>query len=50
MYEQAYNSSSHQERDSVQYNAYLAITGSIGNTFKEKLYDELALELLQLRR
>ena len=35
--------------ESVQYNACLAITGAIRDTSKEKLYDELGLEPLQLR-
>ena len=36
--------------ESVQYNTCLAITGAIRGTSKEKLYDELSLESLQLRR
>ena len=35
---------------SIQYNACLAITGTIRDTSKEKLYQELGLESLQLRR
>ena len=35
---------------SIQYNACLAITGAIWGTSKEKLYQELGLESLQLRR
>ena len=36
--------------ESVQYNEYLAIIGAIRDTSKEKLYDELGLDPLQLRR
>ena len=48
MYEKAYNSSFRQKIESVQYNACLAITGAMRGTSKEKLYDELGVELLQL--
>ena len=50
IYEKACNSSFHQKTESVQYNACLAITGAIRGTSKEKLYDELGLKSLQLRR
>ena len=36
--------------EKIQYNAALAITGAIRGTSKEKLYQELGLESLQLRR
>ena len=36
--------------ESVQYNAALAITGAIGGTSKEKLYQELGFESLKDRR
>ena len=49
IYEKAFNSSFHQ-KESAQYNACLAITGAIRGTSKEKLYDELGLESLHLRR
>ena len=49
LYDQAYNTSFHQKLESVQYNACLAITGTIRGTSKEKLYQELGLESLQLR-
>ena len=42
-----YNVSFHQKLES---NACLAITGAIRSTSKEKLYQELGLESLQLRR
>ena len=50
IYEEAYNSSFHQKLESIQYNACLAITGAIKGTSREKLYQELGLETLQLRR
>ena len=36
--------------ESILYNAALAITGAIGGTSKEKLYQELGLESLRKRR
>ena len=36
--------------ESIQYNAWLAITGAIRGTSREKIYQELGLESLQLRR
>ena len=39
----------HQKLESIQYHACLAITGAIRGTSKEKLYQELGLESLQLR-
>ena len=50
MYAKAYNSSFHQKIESVQCNACLAITVAIRDTSKEKLYDELGLESVQLHR
>ena len=50
LYDQAYNMSFHHKLESIQYNAFLAITGTIQGTSKEKLYQELGLESLQLRR
>ena len=50
LYDQAYNMSFHHKLESIQYNACLAITGAIRGTSKEKLYQELGLESLQLRR
>ena len=40
----------HQKLKSIRYNAYLAITEAIQGTSKEKLYQELSLESLRLRR
>ena len=49
LYDQAYNMSFHHKLESIQYNACLVITGAIRVTSKEKLYQELGLESLQLR-
>ena len=38
IYDQAENLAFHQKRDSLQYNASLAITGPIRGTSKEKLW------------
>ena len=40
----------HQKLESIQYNTCLATTGAIRRTSNEKLYQELGLESLQLRR
>ena len=50
IYDQAYNGSFHQKLELLQYKAYLAITGAIRGTLREKLYEELGLESLQVRR
>ena len=50
VYDQAYNLSFHQKLESIQYNAALALTGAIRGSSREKLYQELGLESLQLRR
>ena len=50
IYDQAYNLSFHQKLESIQYNATLALTGLIRGSSREKLYQELRLESLQLRR
>ena len=39
----------HQKLESIQYNVCLAITGAIRGTSKEKFFQELGLESLQLR-
>ena len=49
LYDQAYNISFHQKLESIQCNVCLAITGSIRGTSKEKLYQEIGSESLQLR-
>ena len=38
----------HLKVESVQYNAYLAETGAMRGTSKEKLYQEIGLKSLQL--
>ena len=53
-YDQAYNLSFHEKLpsklESIQYNAALALTGAIRGSSKEKLYQEIGLESLQLRQ
>ena len=48
LYDQAFNNSFHARTESIQYNACLTITGAIRGTSKEKIYQELGLESLQL--
>ena len=48
IYDQAYNASFHQKLELLQYNACVAITETIRGTSREKLYEELGLESLQL--
>ena len=50
IYDQVCNSSFYEKLESVQYNACLAITGTIRGTSSEKLYQELGLESLKSRR
>ena len=50
LYDQAFNNCFHDRLETVQYNACLAITGAIRDTSREKLYQELGLESLRLRR
>ena len=50
IYEQAYNLSFHQKLELMQYNSALALTRAIRGRSKEKLYQELGLESLQLRQ
>ena len=50
LYDQAFDNSFHGKVESIQYNACLAITGAIRGTSREKIYQELGLEPLQLRR
>ena len=50
LYDQAFHNSFHAKMESIQYNACLAITGAIRGTSREKIYQELGLESLQLRR
>ena len=48
--DRAYNTSFHQNIESIQYNAALAITGAVRGTSREKLYQELGFESLHHRR
>ena len=50
LYDQAFNNSLYAKMESIQYNACLAITAVIRGTPREKIYQELGLESLQLRR
>ena len=50
LYDQAFNNSFHAKIESTQYSACLAITRAIRGTSREKIYQELGLESLQLRR
>ena len=50
IYDQAYNVSFQENVESIQYNAAVAITGTIRDISKEKLFEELELESLQHRR
>ena len=49
IYGQAYNSTFHDKLESVQYNKYLSITGTIRGTSTEKILQELGLESLKSR-
>ena len=50
IYDQAYKASFNQKLELLQYNACLAITEAIRGISRGKLYEELSLESLQLRR
>ena len=50
IYNRANSTSFHQNVESIQYNAALAITGVVRGTSREKLYQELGFEFLQQRR
>ena len=50
IYDRAYNTSFHQNIESIQYNSAVAITGAVRGTSREKLYQELGFESLQQRR
>ena len=49
LYDQAYMSFP-DILESIQYDAYLVITGALRGTSKDKFYQELGLESLQLPR
>ena len=50
IYNHDFNESFHQHLESIQYNAAIAITRIIRGTSPEKLFQELGLETLKLRR
>ena len=50
IYDRAFNESSQNKLESVQYNAALAITGAIRGYSREQLYVELGLQSLKSRR
>ena len=50
IYDQPHNASFSRKIESVQYNAALAITGTIKGTSRERLYEELGFENLSDRR
>ena len=50
IYNQPQNETFCEKIESLQYKPTLAITGSIQGTSRDKIYQELGLELLKLRR
>ena len=50
IYDQTFNMSFQEKMEIIQYNAALAITGTIRGTSREKLYQELGLETLPQQR
>ena len=50
IFDQDYNKSFHERFETSECNTWLAITGVIGGTSKEKLYQKLGFEFLQHRR
>ena len=50
IYDRAFNESFQNKLESLQCNAAFAITGAIRGSSREKLYQELGLELLKARR
>ena len=50
IYDQAYNTSFHQDIKSIQYSTSLSITSAVRGTSREKLYQELGFKSLQQRR
>lgn len=49
LYNQAYNMFFEEKLESLQYDAYLVITGAMRGSSKEKIYEELGLQPLQLQ-
>ena len=50
LFDQAFNALFHEKLEPMKYDACFALTGTIRDTSKEKPYQELGLESLQLRR
>ena len=50
IYHEAYSNTFHQNLESSQYNACLALSGAISGSSRENIYHELCLESLQHRR
>ena len=46
LYDQAFNNSFHEQIESIQYNAALAIKGTIRDSSREKIYQRLGFESL----
>ena len=49
-YDQALKESFHKYLESIYYNAAIVMTGAVRSTSSEKLFQELGLESLKLRR
>ena len=49
IYDQHHNDSFHQKLESIQYNATLAITSAIRGSSRDKLYQEIRIEILTTR-
>ena len=49
IYDQHHNNSFHQKLESIQYNATLAITSAIIGSSRDKLYQEIRIEILTTR-
>ena len=50
VYDQTFNESFHSKLEKLQYSAALAITGAIRGSSRDKLYQELGFESLNLRK
>ena len=50
IYDQTFNILFQQKMETIQFNAALAITSTIRGSSREKLYQELGLEILQQQR
>ena len=50
LYDQTYNSSSHEKLESIQYNSCLALARAISGSSKGKIYQELGRESLRVCR